>query len=351
MIKVDNSYKTRLFTNSTAPNVLELKTKVENKIKEIEEDNRDYNELALFENDNFKDNISVFKYKEKIEEAIDALLLEIEDESFKRELRVLKVNIFKILIGDFETMKSYLSILDNNNSKLIHRGNSSNKSEDFKKYQKSFEELYKSQLSSSEKFKPLFFKVFKNIDVCPYCNRNFINPIYKKERLGQDNSKQAPDIEHFFPKSIYPFLALSISNLLPSCAFCNKVKSDVDTLENCLSPYEVKERDFKFKFDPIDVTRKTIKLESTSNNSKILHLEHLYADVHSKFVDEVYLESRKYPLENRRFLNRFFSLPLDSQEKLYKRKFCNYYIEKDFNKQPLSKMTKDLFMQIREDED
>jgi len=180
---------------------------------------------------------------------------------------------------------------------------------------------------------------------------NFINPIYKEERVGDDNKQQAPDIEHFFPKSIYPFLALSISNLLPSCTFCNKVKSYVDTFDNCISPYEVKEEDFKFKFDPIDVTRKTIKLESSSNNSKILHLNNLYAEVHSKFVDEVYLESRKYPLENRRFLNRFFSLPLDSQEKLYKRKFCNYYIEKDFNKQPLSKMTKDLFMQIREDEE
>jgi len=350
MIKVDNSNKTRLFTNSTNDNVLELKSRVENKIFEIEEGTRGYNELAIFERESVKDNISVFKYKEKIEEAIDILLDEIQDESFKRGLRNLKLNLFKILIGNFETMKNYLTILDNNNSKLIHRGNEE-KSEDFIKYQKKFESLYKNQLSDSQLFKKSFFEIFENMNVCPYCNRNFINPIYKEERVGQDNSKQAPDIEHFYPKSIYPFLALSISNLLPSCAFCNKVKSDVDTFDNCISPYEVKKEDFKFKFDPIDVTRKTIKLESSSNNSKILHLNNLYAEVHSKFVDEVYLESRKYPLENRRFLNRFFSLPLDSQEKLYKRKFCNYYIEKDFNKQPLSKMTKDLFMQIREDEE
>ncbi len=350
MIKVDNSYKTRLFTNTSSDKIEDLKTRVANKILEIEEDSQDYNELAIFESESVKGNISVFKYKTKIEESIDNLLLEIEDESFKRGLRNLKLNLFKILIGDFKTMKNYLSILDNNNSKLIHQDDSIIKSEDFNKYQKCFEDLYKSQLSGSKKFKQSFFKVFVNMNVCPYCNRNFINPIYKEERLGQDNSKQAPDIEHFFPKSIYPFLALSISNLLPSCAFCNKVKSDVDTLENCISPYEIKEDDFKFQFDPIDVTRKTIKLQSSSNNSKILHLENLYAEVHNKFVDEVYLESRKYPLENRRFLNRFFSLPLDSQEKLYKRKFCNYYLEDDFNKQPLSKMTKDLFTQIKENE-
>ena len=352
MIKVDNSPKTRLFNNAYSDEVADLKRRVAVKILEIEEGSQDYNDLTMFDTESCRDNISVFLYKKKIDEAIDSLLNDNEiNEAFKDELRSLKDNLFKILIGDFQTIKAYLEELVTSNSKLIHRDTTVDKSDDFKKYQKSFENLYKSQLSGSEKFKQSFFKIFENMNVCPYCNRNFINPIYKEERVGQDNSKQAPDIEHFFPKSIYPFLALSISNLLPSCAFCNKVKSDVDTLDNCVSPYEIKEEHFKFKFDPIDVTRKTIKLESSSNNSKILHLERLYADVHSKFVDEVYLESRKYPLENRRFLNRFFSLPLDSQEKLYKRKFCNYYIEKDFNRQPLSKMTKDLFMQIREDED
>ncbi len=78
------------------------------------------------------------------------------------------------------------------------------------------------------------------MNVCSYCNRNFINPIYKEEKVGQDNSKQAPDIEHFFPKSIYPLFSLSISNLLPSCTFCNKVKSDVDTLDNTISPMKSK---------------------------------------------------------------------------------------------------------------
>ena len=84
--------------------------------------------------------------------------------------------------------------------------------------------------------------------------------------------------------------------------------------------------------------------ENQNIYNKNVNLENLYAEVHNKFVDEVYLESRKYPLENRRFLNRFFSLPLDSQEKLYKRKFCNYYLKDDFNKQPLSKMTKNFFL-------
>ncbi len=351
MIRVDNSYRTRLFTNASSDEIDDLKRRVAIKILEIEEGSQDYNELAVFGNESCRDNMAVFLYKKKIDEAIEILLNDAEiDEDFKDELCSLKNNLFKILIGDFKTIKEYLIELDKSNSKLIHR-DSTEKSADFKKYQKHFEALYKSQLSGNEKFKKSFFEIFKNMNVCPYCNRNFINPIYKEERVGQDNSKQAPDIEHFFPKSIYPFFALSISNLLPSCAFCNKVKSDVDTYPNCKSPYEIEENYFKFSFDSLDVSRRTIKLESSSDNSKILHLENLYAEVHNQFIDEVYLESRKYPLENRRFLNRFFSLSLDSQERLYKRKYCNYYLEDDFNKQPLSKMTKDLFMQIREDEE
>jgi len=352
VIKVDNSHRTRLFTNASSDEIDDLKSRVANKILEIESGSRDYNKLAMFENESYKDNISVFLYKKKIDEAIKLLLDEVADKAFKNELRNLQKNLFKVLIGDFKTIKEYLIELDSSNSKLIHR-DSTTKSADFKKYQKRFEDLYTSQLSGSDEFKKSFFRLFteQGINVCPYCNRNYINPIYKTEKVGNDYKKKSPDIEHFFPKSIYPLFSLAISNLLPSCDFCNKIKSNVDTYPNCKSPYEIEEDDFKFYFDPLDVSSSTIKLESKFDNSKILHLENLYAKVHNKFVDEIYLESRKYPLENRRFLNRFFSLPLDSQKRLYKRKMCNYYLEDDFNKQPLSKMTKDLFMQIKEDEE
>jgi len=90
---------------------------------------------------------------------------------------------------------------------------------------------------------------------------------------------------------MYPFLSLSISNLLPSCSFCNKIKSNVDTLENCISPYEDKQ-DFKFKFtlDSSNISRHKIKLITKSDNSKILHLENLYAEVHEDYINNIYLD-------------------------------------------------------------
>ncbi|MBL1243376.1 MAG: hypothetical protein COA39_003095 [Sulfurimonas sp.] len=245
-------------------------------------------------------------------------------------------------------MKSFLD--SKITSPLVHRLDSE-KTLNFKKYQKKFEDLYKNELSSSS-FKKSFFNIFTDVNACPYCNRNFINPIYKAKQLGKDYKKWSPDIEHFYPKSIYPFLSLSISNLLPSCTFCNKIKSNYDTYETCKSPYEMKDNDISFKFLPLDNQKRLISVESKNNikNIELFNLDDLYHDVHSNYVNNIFLNINKNPIENRKYLKKFFSLSLDTQDKLYKKKFCNYYQERDFNKQPLSKMTKDLFFHIKENE-
>lgn len=51
--------------------------------------------------------------------------------------------------------------------------------------------------------------------VCPYCNRNYITPIYSH------NGKARAELDHFFSKARYPYLSLSIYNLVPACAYCN----------------------------------------------------------------------------------------------------------------------------------
>lgn len=67
-----------------------------------------------------------------------------------------------------------------------------------------------------------------NIFICPYCKRNYINVIVSK-----NHSKSVkPDLDHFYPKSIYPFLGISLSNLIPSCLTCNqRCKGNKDTFE------------------------------------------------------------------------------------------------------------------------
>ena len=57
------------------------------------------------------------------------------------------------------------------------------------------------------------------VKVCPYCNRMYTTTLYGKKRIR-------PDFDHFYPQSIYPYLAVSLFNLIPSCGICNKAKSD-----------------------------------------------------------------------------------------------------------------------------
>lgn len=57
------------------------------------------------------------------------------------------------------------------------------------------------------------------VRVCPYCNR-----MYTTTLLGEN--KIRPDFDHFYPKSKYPYLAVNLFNLIPSCSICNKRKSD-----------------------------------------------------------------------------------------------------------------------------
>ena len=71
-----------------------------------------------------------------------------------------------------------------------------------------------------------------DIPVCPYCNRLYITALKKK--------KVRPQLDHFFPKLRYPYLALCLYNLIPSCGVCNQAKSDLDPVNDTpiLYPYE-----------------------------------------------------------------------------------------------------------------
>ncbi len=69
------------------------------------------------------------------------------------------------------------------------------------------------------------------LTVCPYCNKKDIEPTVGKRTNAN------PDIDHFYPKSRYPFLAVSLYNLIPSCNYCNqKFKRNRDTYPSVLHP-------------------------------------------------------------------------------------------------------------------
>jgi hypothetical protein len=81
--------------------------------------------------------------------------------------------------------------------------------------------------------------------ICPYCQLNHIN-------FHEDAAFQMrPALDHFYPESLYPFLAISLYNLVPSCHQCNSsIKSNHDPLavELC-PPFETIPNRIQFRLD------------------------------------------------------------------------------------------------------
>lgn len=59
------------------------------------------------------------------------------------------------------------------------------------------------------------------VKVCPYCQRNYITSYTLEENKEDKVEKATADLDHFYPKKDYPFLALSLYNFIPSCSICN----------------------------------------------------------------------------------------------------------------------------------
>ena len=78
-----------------------------------------------------------------------------------------------------------------------------------------------------------------NIRACPYCNRQFIDPIAIKNNENEEIEKRynTGDLDHILPKSKYPLYAVSLWNLTPCCKTCNETFKSSDE-SPILNPWE-----------------------------------------------------------------------------------------------------------------
>lgn len=103
---------------------------------------------------------------------------------------------------------------------------------------------YNDLISSNESWGAYKLTSALGVTVCPYCNRNYIHT------SNNEHGKTRPELDHFFPKSKYPFLSISLYNLIPSCHICNSnLKGAKDFYsEPHLHPFrENRNSDFQFE--------------------------------------------------------------------------------------------------------
>jgi hypothetical protein len=196
-------------------------------------------------------------------------------------------------------------------------------------------------------------KFIENIAIktCPYCNRSYIYMVRNERNL----KIVKPQIDHFFPKSKYPFLGLSYYNLIPSCLLCNSLecKAEISPISDdsnplntqiVRNPYEFDDNELKFSFHydtkialPIDlfsITINDIKMDYNGDKGlwygyeSIFALKSLY-EKHKNYIMEivskliymynssnlVYLSTQTgHRIDESDILKIFWGFPLDKKE-------------------------------------
>lgn len=146
------------------------------------------------------------------------------------------------------------------------------------------------------------------LKVCPYCNANFI-PTVIKPWTGVGTR---PDIDHFLPKSIFPYFSMSIFNLIPSCKICNSsFKGDKSEFINGVNP-------FQKGFGP------TVKFEYIFKGSNAINniddIDSIFIDlIVNKYVDDE--EKNQLSINMNNFSTRLLYDQFSSEARLFFEKY------------------------------
>ena len=210
-----------------------------------------------------------------------------------------------------------------------------------------------------------------NISVCPYCNRQYITNYGEK-----NNEKTTADLDHYYPKSKYPYLALSLYNFIPSCQICNsRMKGEK---EGHLYPYDEEcgdkaifktsnnsingilnsnVTDFKIEFD-IQEHRITQKeknngyLQRLEKSKEIFKLEEVYETSHNQYILDMLHTIEHYPDSYLDTIAEIFGKKEEPQKKVELKKELRNLLKKPYEDRierndTLAKLTKDILNEYK----
>ncbi|WP_302024193.1 HNH endonuclease [uncultured Prevotella sp.] len=97
-----------------------------------------------------------------------------------------------------------------------------------------------------EKIFPKYMKKL-NIKSCVYCGTQYAVSVKKGKKNRSKTYLSTYTLDHYMPKSKYPYLATSFFNLYPCCAHCNQIKSDKNPIFQLYNTSNISP--FKFTLD------------------------------------------------------------------------------------------------------
>lgn len=124
-----------------------------------------------------------------------------------------------------------------------------------------FKDIYSKYFSNgADKFVDGDYNAYKfleliDVDVCPYCDDEYLDEVKIDGKM-----RRTSEIDHFFPKSKYPALAMCIYNLVPSGQGCNGLKLEKEIGAN---PHEsdIEGRTFLYPNLPVGIAMESVNPE------------------------------------------------------------------------------------------
>ena len=267
-------------------------------------------------------------------------------------------NIKKILVAQPKELEIIIEQYNNNGyQNKIHNGQ-------LTAFGKELESIFRYNAFRKSK-RAVWFAKSSGVKTCTTCNTQYT----LTTKQGR-NEKLLFHLDHYFPKSVYPYLSLSYFNLIPCCASCNMGKSNkpfklsenihpyIDSLHQ-LAKFNIDARSLaEFLLDPnrneeklrytLDIRTKyygdkvyNTKLENYAKEFRINEQYELFKDI----AAETCLRAKYYSSKSRRdeLKKLFANSQVKLDDELINRLILgNYYLDKDLLNRPLAKFMRDI---------
>jgi hypothetical protein len=205
---------------------------------------------------------------------------------------------------------------------------------------------------------PIYRKL--ELKSCVYCNANYT--------ISDENGEGYYDLDHWKPKSFYPFLCISFFNLQPSCTSCNRRKSasdlefmglwdDTGSRDLDVLKFKLEERSLVnylaflereglkiqlIEADPWNPLQQTIR----NNTEQRLHIEARYAE-HRDYAEEIVWKSKIYnPSMIQSLRDSKFGALIPNQVDWERFILGTYADPDDIYKRPLTRLAIDVAKQL-----
>ncbi len=185
---------------------------------------------------------------------------------------------------------------------------------------------------------PYIMQFHRKIRTCPYCNRQYITPVYL------ETGKMRADLDHFYSKSRYPYFSMSIYNLVPSCKFCNSSLKGMNEFElEDKTPYEISMDDLaEFKYWPSCKIEFCEKDKVVHTYKEVFKIEELY-EFHRNDAKDLLRKSLRYSPDR---IRELADTGFISEKELYKLIIGKISTKENILEEPLNKFKRDIVKEI-----